>query len=183
MDEGDYQAHQNALFSAIKRVCRLDASLFYNHQLRWRDGVCLHPVRWFSPQGWNLRQEIVWARGNGMMLNARMFVRTDERILWFVGDEWKWNQSAVGVGTVWRVPPMQSQQGKVHPVEYPITLPARCIAATMAKGDLVLDPYMGGGTTLRAAKDAGMRGIGIEREERYCEVAARRMEQESLFGF
>lgn len=47
-------------------------------------------------------------------------------------------------------------------------------------GQVILDPFVGGGTTLRAAKDMGRRGIGIEIEERSCEVAARRMEQELL---
>jgi DNA modification methylase len=46
----------------------------------------------------------------------------------------------------------------------------------------VLDPFAGTGTTLYAAKVAGIRAVGVERDERYCEIAARRLAQDTLFG-
>jgi site-specific DNA-methyltransferase (adenine-specific) len=62
-----------------------------------------------------------------------------------------------------------------HPTEKPLPLMRWCIE--LAGGDVILDPFMGAGTTLRAAKDLGRRAIGIEIEERYCEIAANRLAQ------
>ena len=66
---------------------------------------------------------------------------------------------------------------KEHPTQKPIHLMRWCI--TMVPGDpkTILDPFMGSGTTLRAAKDLGRKAIGIEIEERYCEIAAKRLSQ------
>ena len=56
----------------------------------------------------------------------------------------------------------------------------RCIVASCPVNGTVLDPFMGSGTTLRASKDLGRRAIGIEIEERYCEIAANRLRQRVL---
>jgi site-specific DNA-methyltransferase (adenine-specific) len=70
--------------------------------------------------------------------------------------------------------------GSVHPAQKPVELMARLVRGATAPSGIVLDPFMGSGTTLRAAKDLGRRAIGIEIEERYCELAARRLAQECL---
>lgn len=64
-----------------------------------------------------------------------------------------------------------------HPNEKPRSLISKLILLGTSAGELVLDPFMGSGTTLRAAKDLGRRAIGIEIEEKYCEIAAKRLSQ------
>jgi site-specific DNA-methyltransferase (adenine-specific) len=178
MPEAEYQEWQRSVALALAAAVLPGGSFFYNHKLRYRDGVILHPVelvRTFA--GWRLQQEIVWSRPGSMTFNARMFAPSDERVLWLVRDGAKhtWNQASVGHLTVWRIPPAADIDG--HPCPFPTALAVRCIDATTNSGDLILDPFMGSGTTLRAAYDLGRRAVGIEIEERYCEIAAKRLSQ------
>lgn len=67
-----------------------------------------------------------------------------------------------------------------HPCPKPMRWLRWLVALVSRDGETVLDPFMGSGTTLRAAKDLGRKSIGIEIEERYCEIAAKRLAQEIL---
>jgi DNA modification methylase len=66
-----------------------------------------------------------------------------------------------------------------HPAVFPVKFAGEVLRAF--PDGLVCDPFMGSGTTLRAAKDLGRRAIGIEIEEKYCEIAVRRLAQKVLF--
>ena len=88
----------------------------------------------------------------------------------------KWNGG--GRHAVWNVPKVEGQ----HPTTKPMRLINQFIQLFSDEGELILDPFMGSGTTLRAAKDLRRRAIGIEIEEKYCEIAAKRLEQE-VFDF
>ena len=68
---------------------------------------------------------------------------------------------------------------KWHPCEKPVELLTWCLGL-VPDAQTVLDPFAGSGTTGRAAKDLGRKAVLIEREEKYCEIAARRMGQEVL---
>ena len=83
---------------------------------------------------------------------------------------------------VFSVPNFPDADASDHPTPKPQKL-MRLILGRLAT-TTVLDPFMGSGTTLRAAKDLGLKAIGIEIEERYCEVAVKRLAQEVLpLGF
>jgi len=119
---------------------------------------------------------LVWIKpfSSGFPLNG---VATHwEPIHWLRGDSKAWSKDyfecSGGAGN--------SEPWLKHPAQMPEAL-ARWLLSTFTKTKgTVLDPFMGSGTTLRAAKDLGRRAIGIEIEERYCEIAARRLAQELL---
>lgn len=73
-----------------------------------------------------------------------------------------------------------SREGRLHPAQKPASLMRWCIRKSRSTSGIILDPFMGSGTTLRAAKDLGRRAIGIEIEEKYCETAVKRLRQAVL---
>ena len=77
-------------------------------------------------------------------------------------------------------PLVMDPTAKGHPWPKPLRLFTNLVAHFTLPNALVLDPFMGTGTTLKAARELGRRAIGIEIEERYCEIAARRCSQEVL---
>ena len=69
---------------------------------------------------------------------------------------------------------------RVHPTQKPVALMRWILERWSKPGDLILDPYMGSGPVARACLDLGRRYIGIELEEKYCEIAVKRLQQQVL---
>lgn len=82
-------------------------------------------------------------------------------------------------GDIWRFETVQAFCGK-HPCEKPLPLLSFMLRVSTRAGDVVLDSFIGSGSTLEAARDLGLKAIGIDIEERYCEIAAKRLAQEVL---
>ena len=130
------------------------------------------------------KQAVVWDKGGlGMGIHFR---RSYEFVLIAQnGDPCHvWNGGKT-TSNVWSIPKIiprgktESEPGE-HPTEKPIDLPMKAIQLFTNAGELVLDPFMGSGSTLEAAKLCGRKAIGFDVEEKYCEMAARRCAQEVL---
>lgn len=76
--------------------------------------------------------------------------------------------------------PGSRKERRVHPTQKPLAVMRWCIGQAPDDVLTILDPFMGSGTTLRAAKDLGRKAIGIEIEEKYCEIAVQRLSQEVM---
>lgn len=170
----EYEAWQRSSVLAMWEHLTPTGALFYNHKPRVQAGVLWTPLALFADP-LIVRQVIVWDRGSGMNFAPTHYVPTHEWIVVAAGPAFRLAEGGSGLGDVWRLPP---ETGSDHPAPFPLALPARAIQST--RPAIVLDPYCGSGTTLRAAKDAGVRAVGIERSERYCEMAVKRMAQEVL---
>lgn len=121
----------------------------------------------------------VWVKPNGapQFTGDRPGTGWEAVALLHRGGRKEWNGG--GHHAVWHHP---IEQGE-HPTQKPLALVKQWVRLFSNQGETILDPFMGSGTTLRAAKDLGRCAVGIETEERWCEHTARRLSQEVLdFG-
>lgn len=136
---------------------------------------------WYARFPDELKQVLVWAKpADAGVVGSVTGFRRDAEPVFLVGP-WpiqsvKW--SSVLPSFVNGISAVAAETG--HPHTKPIGL-MRYIIERLP-GGVIVDPFMGSGTTLRAAKDLGRKAIGIEIEERYCEIAARRLSQSVLPG-
>lgn len=172
----EYTAWQQAVIRDMWSTLASNGAIFYNHKPRVVGERLWTPLE-LIPEGIPLRQIVVWDRGGGINYTVTSLVPMCEWVLVLAKPEWRLRDTAAsGLGDVWRMRPAGDNP---HPAAFPKALPVRAIEATDAC--TILDPFVGSGSTLRAAKDLGRRAIGIEIEEKYCEIAARRLEQGVLF--
>lgn len=177
MPHAEYVAWQGDVLEGCWRLLTARGAIFYNHKPRVQDGQLISPLDYVpAPLRPFVRQEIIWKRSGGINFSPAFYLPMHERIVVIARRDWRLtSKGASGVGDVWEE---HQETNNPHPAPFPIGLPARAIETTAPA--LTLDPFMGSGTVLRAAKDAGRRVIGIEIEECWCEMAARRLAQEVL---
>ncbi|MCK4261635.1 site-specific DNA-methyltransferase [bacterium] len=148
--------------------------------------------------GFKINNVITWQKTNAMPnMTKRVFTHAIEFIVWAVkGKKWVFNYeelkkinpekqkdgSSKQMRDAWPLPLVQGKErlrGKdgraLHPTQKPEEMLKRIIIASSNKGDLVLDPFLGSGTTAVMAKRLGRNWIGIEKSKKYVEAAKKRI--------
>ena len=168
MPHDEYVEWQRRCLGAMMRVLKEDGAIFYNH--KWRVQRGLLQDRSDIVDGFPVRQIIIWQRSGGINFNPGYFLPTYEVIYIIAKPGFRLAPKANAHGDVWRIP---QESNNPHPAPYPVELAERCIGSTNAK--VVLDPFMGSGTTAIAAESLGREWIGIDISQAYCELARERI--------
>ena len=168
MPHEEYVAWQRRCLKSMMRVLRQDGAIFYNH--KWRIQGGLLQDRNDILEGFPLRQIIIWHRRGGINFNPGYFLPTYEVIYLIANPGFRLAPKANAQGDVWSIP---QEAHNPHPAPFPVELAQRCIEATHAQ--IVLDPFMGSGSTAIAAESARRDWIGIDISEEYCKVARERV--------
>ena len=164
----EYVAWQRKCIAEMMRTLKPNGALFYNH--KWRIQAGLLQDRADIVNGFPVRQIIIWRRKGGINFNKGYFLPTYEVIYLIAKKNFRLAKGANSNGDIWEF--AQERKNK-HPAPFPTALIERIINSTNA--EIVLDPFMGSGTTAIAATKLGRKFIGIELSENYIKMAQNRL--------
>lgn len=173
LPEKEYQKGQIEFLNECHRILKDDGSIFYNHKPRIRKGVTIHPLEWILQSNFILKQEIIWKNGSQNFDKIRFYPFT-ERVYWLVKNPKTKLFNRVNLGDVWDF--KNSKRDKLHKATFPIDLPETIIRC-FEDAKIILDPYMGIGTTAKAVKKLNLEDgksrkyIGFEIDKVYINRA------------
>lgn len=168
MPHDEYVKWQRDCLSEMMRVLKDNGAIFYNHKWRVQNGLLQD--RQDIVAEFPVRQIIIWKRKGGINFNPGYFLPTYEVIYLIAKPKFKLVPKANAHGDVWE---FMQEMNNPHPAPFPVALIERIISSTYAK--IILDPFIGSGTTAIAAKHCNRNFIGIEISEEYCELARQRI--------
>ena len=167
-----YEEKQKRFLSVAFSTLSESGAIFYNHKPRIQDGVVRLPTGYC--EGLPIRQIITWKRNKGFNFSHTHYLPSYEWIIVIAKKGFCLkSKGASGITDVWEMP---AKPTPFHPCPFPLLLPMNVLSTTT--GEPVLDPHLGSGTTAIACERLNRRWIGIEIEEKYCEIAAQRIENE-----
>jgi DNA modification methylase len=163
-------------FEAIDEVLAPGAAIYVAHPAGPAQATF---VQAFLARGWILRQSLVWVK-DALVIGHADYHYRHEPILYGHTRAGRWGRGAAGwyggnaESSVLEIP--RPRSSREHPTAKPVELVRRCVANSSAPGDVVLDPFLGSGSTLIACEQLGRRLFGVELDPAYADVAVSRWE-------
>lgn len=176
LPETTYQDWQTEALNEIYRITKNAGSLFYHHKNRIKDNIQISPYEWLLKTNWIIKQELVWFNGSQNFDKIRFYPMT-ERIYWLsrgTKTDFYNNINAHDLFK-WKAEGINKEHTRVFPIKL-VSDVLRCFS----KANIILDPFLGSGTTAVACKYLKRNFIGIEINPKYCEIARQRLRQEVL---
>ncbi len=173
MPHEEYVEWQRECLTEMLRLLPEHGAIFYNH--KWRVQAGLLQDRQDIVHGFPLRQIIIWKRSGGLNFNAGYFLPTYEVIYLIAKPKFKLLPRANACGDIWEIPQELKNE---HSAPFPVALIDRIISSTPAK--IILDPFIGSGTTAISALNFQRDYIGIDISPEYCAMAEERIKQHKL---
>lgn len=172
MPHDEYVAWQRDCLTEMLRLIPEDGAIFYNH--KWRVQGGLLQDRQDIVQGFPVRQILIWRRKGGLNFNPGYFLPTYEVIYVIAKPKFRLVEKANAHGDIWE---FTQDMNNPHPAPFPVDLIDRIVGSTNAK--IVLDPFMGSGTTAISAINHKRDYIGIDISPEYCTMAEDRIKEYS----
>jgi modification methylase len=165
-----YAEWQHNCLVQMFRLINDDGAIFYNH--KWRVQGGLIQDRSDIIRDLPVRQIIIWKRKGGINFNRGYFLPTYEVIYLIAKKGFKLKAKASGYGDVWE---FNQEYNNTHPAPFPVLLIDRIISSTTS--NIILDPFMGSGTTAVVSMAHNRNYIGIDISDEYCKMAEDRVER------
>lgn len=172
MPYDEYVMWQRACLAEMMRLLKPNGAIFYNHKWRVQGGLLQDRQNIVS--GFPVRQIIIWKRKGGFNFNPGYFLPTYEVIYLIAKPKFKLASKANRFGDVWE---FMQEMSNPHPAPFPVELIDRIVLST--ESQIILDPFMGSGTTAISAKKNNRNFIGIDNSEVYCQMAMKRIRGEN----
>ena len=158
-----------SVYADVVRIAK-DVGLKYQSTIVWNEQ--------------NISRRTAW--GSWLSASAPYVIAPVEMIVLFYKNSWK--RKGKGKSTISREEfiewtnglwtfPGENRKALGHPAPFPVELPLRCLKLFSYEGDLILDPFVGSGTTMIACKMLNRRGIGIDIDRSYLEIAVNRLKE------
>jgi modification methylase len=174
LPEKDYQEWQVKVLQESYRVLKETGSLIYNHKNRIKQGVQISPYEWLFKTDFIIKQEVVWFNGSQNFDKIRFYPMT-ERVYWLAKSPKTKLFNAINHHDLfgkedWKAVGTKGQHTRAFPEKM-----VSDFLLCFPEAEIVLDPFMGSGTTGVSCKGLNRSFIGIEKNPEYFEIAKERI--------